>query len=381
MLPDIYKGKEQTFIKHRLLEAYLERLLMIIGRYEQRICFIDCFAGPWQAGGEDLHGTSIAISLEIMKKCRVALQQKYGRHVQFRALYIEKTKKAFDRLERFLANQVNGGVSMRCLKGEFYDLRSEILKWCGTADFCFFFIDPTGWRDIGVPTLSPLLKRGRSEFLINLMYNFLVRAHSQPVFESRMREIFGEVPDTTGMSPKSREKYLLRLYREHLKRETGERARTAYVRVLDPLKERPKYHLVYLTSHELGITVFMQGSEKLDIEQKQVRAQAKQNHRVDMTRQREMFPASQTPKHGDTGIEISEVKNYWLEGLGFSPKRFGIVELANMLEETDWFPGDFQRAFSQLEAEGMVRNLDAKGKRTRNPIRFDRGELLTKVKP
>jgi hypothetical protein len=28
---DDYKGKEQSFIKHRLLEAYIQRLFMIIG--------------------------------------------------------------------------------------------------------------------------------------------------------------------------------------------------------------------------------------------------------------------------------------------------------------------------------------------------------------
>jgi len=30
-VPDQYRGREQTYFKHRLLEAYLERLFMIVG--------------------------------------------------------------------------------------------------------------------------------------------------------------------------------------------------------------------------------------------------------------------------------------------------------------------------------------------------------------
>ncbi len=48
MNPEDYIGKEQAFIKHNLLKSYLERLFMIVGRYEEKILYVDCFAGPWQ---------------------------------------------------------------------------------------------------------------------------------------------------------------------------------------------------------------------------------------------------------------------------------------------------------------------------------------------
>ncbi len=31
------------------------------------ICFVDCFAGPWQAPSDDLSGTSISLSLQILE--------------------------------------------------------------------------------------------------------------------------------------------------------------------------------------------------------------------------------------------------------------------------------------------------------------------------
>ena len=72
-IPKQYKGREQTYFKHCLLEAYLERLFMIVGQYASTICYVDCFAGPWEEQGDDLGDTSIAKSLNIIKKCRDGL--------------------------------------------------------------------------------------------------------------------------------------------------------------------------------------------------------------------------------------------------------------------------------------------------------------------
>jgi three-Cys-motif partner protein len=156
-IPDDYKGKEQSFIKHRLLEAYIQRLFMIIGQYESRIRFVDCFAGPWEAESDNLKDTSIAISLNIMKGCYESLK-KQGKKVQFKALYIEKNREAYKILDSFLDKESTNEVHAESLYGDFYSLRSDILRWCGNDDFTFFFIDPTGWKDdVEIDTLRPLL--------------------------------------------------------------------------------------------------------------------------------------------------------------------------------------------------------------------------------
>jgi len=207
-----YKGREHTYIKHTLLKAYLERLFMIIGQYAKRIRYVDCFAGPWQEGSEDLSDTSIAISLNIMRKCHEGLLR-YGKDVNFKALYIEKDKKAFNKLTSFLGTETSHAVDAHSLCGEFYPLRKQILEWCGQEDFTFFFIDPTGWKQVIEPnTLRPLLQRQNSEFLINFMFDFVLRAHSQVTFEKQMKSIFGEIPNTVGMAPKEKETYLIERY-------------------------------------------------------------------------------------------------------------------------------------------------------------------------
>jgi len=382
-VPESYQGREQAFVKHQLLEAYLLRLFMIVGLRQRNIRYVDCFSGPWQEGSENLQDTSIGIALRIIRKCREGLL-KAGHHVTFHALFIEKDKKSFEKLQDYLAMIPQQEVMTKALPGDFFDLRESILQWCGANDFTFFFIDPKGWKKvIEIPTLAPLLRRQNSEFLINFMYDFLVRTHTQELFQEDMRAIFGRVPDTEGMTPEEKEAYLLSLYRKRLKEivpAKDGRPRSVSVPVLKPTIDRTLYHLVYLTRHPKGVVVFMEASERLDLVQRRARAQAKQEQRESKSHQLELFPSADGVREEKQANPL-EVKSYWLTRLTTTPCRYGIEELADMLEETGWFETDFQEAFHDLEKEGKVKNLDATGKRRTKFVHFDQtgGERLIKV--
>lgn len=386
-MPDHYKGREQAYFKHRLLEAYLERLFMIVGQHQRTICYVDCFAGPWQAKSENLEDTSIALSLRIIRRCQEGLK-KLNKDVHFKALFIEQDQKAYKKLENFLETKKDYGIKTKSFPGDFFTLRSDILSWCGRDSFAFFFIDPTGWKHaVELPTLESLLKRPNSEFLINFMYDFLLRTHTQKAFENDMRQIFGEVPDTSGMSPEKREEHLVTLYRTNLKKVVPTRdgrPRTACVKVLKVLKERTLYHLVYLTRHAKGITEFMEASEKLEIVQKKVRAVAQQEHREERSGQLELYTADESVSEEIASIDLSQVKEYWLTRLSPVPQAFGVNEFADMLEETGWFMGDFQRAFGELAKAGNARNLDdLSGRRRSQFVHYEenggKGERLVKL--
>lgn len=45
LMPIEYQGREQAYVKHTILRTYLQRLIMIIGRSEKVINYVDCFAG------------------------------------------------------------------------------------------------------------------------------------------------------------------------------------------------------------------------------------------------------------------------------------------------------------------------------------------------
>jgi len=383
MIPEHYHGREQAFIKHRLLKGYIERLFMIRGQNEKSISYVDCFAGPWQEGSLDLDDTSVGISLGIMNDCKKALA-KLSKDIHFRALFIEKNPESYRKLKSFVERSQWSGIDVKAINGDFYDLRGEILKWCDDDSFVFFFVDPSGWKEVvEIDTLRPLLLRSKSEYLINFMFGFINRFYTQAALEQDMKRIFGSVEDLSGMSPEEREKYLVTLYQERLKGSLPphhRRPRSARVQVLYPQKDRTLYYLVYLTRHPLGIMKFMEESEKLDVVQRIVRAEAKQDRRIRQTGQGE-FPAAVFMPIRKTVADPLEVKRYWLSKLECQPKRFGVDELADMLEETGWFISDFQSAFKKLQEENKAKNLDACKTRRVKVVNFEKGEHLQKLEP
>jgi len=384
-VPDAYHGRELAYIKHRLLEGYLEKLFMIVGMSSTRLgitelCYVDCFAGPWSDDSEDMASTSIAISLQILDRCRQALSR-LGMNLPVRALYIEKDKAAFARLQQFLTSRTPTGISAEALPGDFVALRAQILDWCGTNSFAFFFIDPTGWKDVGVTILQPLLQRERSEFLINFMYDFVNRTASMGDWKEDVAALLGETVDIDHLHGLKREKLLVNTYRKNLKQhlpaEGKWQGRSAYVRVLDRQKERPKYHLVYLTTHPRGTIEFMEISENLDQVQKHVRASTKQHARIAKSGTGELFGPEAFVDAEEGHASSNEVEAYWLKYLASGERRVGEEAFAKLLEDTDWFPGDFQRALGSLINAGKVRNLDAARKRPKKPLHWKNdGERL-----
>lgn len=389
MIPISYNDRRHALIKHTLLRKYLEILFTIIGRKQSTIWYVDCFAGPWQIEDNDssLNGTSISLSVEIMKKCHDTLMKVHNKKVIFKALYIEKDPESYERLKSYLSSIKYSNIHLYSLHGEFINLRKKILDTIGYNDFVFFFIDPKGWKEaIEIPTLLPLLKRNNCEFLINFMYIFINRNYSADIFKKRLKAVFGSEPkDCSNLDPDEREKYLINKYRMNLKSAilTNKEVKTAYVSILDPEKDRTKYHLVYVTRHPLGIVKFFEVSEKIELVQNIVREQTKRERIIEKTKQLELFPPTANIIDKDKPYTLNDIKEQLLNTIQSSPTQFGINEIALILEKKGWFISEIQKAFMQLEEDGKVQNLDAKAKRKKHPIHFEnnnnRGELLIKL--
>jgi hypothetical protein len=120
----------------------------------------------------------------------------------------------------------------------------------------------------------------------------------------------------------------------------------------------------------------MEISETLDQVQRRVRASTKQAARIKRSGQNELFNESDFVNRTATYMDITEVERYWLAYLATGERRIGLEEFAGMLEETDWFPGDLQRGLAQLIETGRVINLDAKSKRPKNPLHWDKRERV-----
>ena len=69
-VPDAYRGREQTYIKHTLLTKYLDRLGHKVRSQWDSINYVDCFAGPWQSAEPDYRDTSFGIAFHDFRSVR-----------------------------------------------------------------------------------------------------------------------------------------------------------------------------------------------------------------------------------------------------------------------------------------------------------------------
>lgn len=382
-IDDAYKGREHSLIKHELLRGYLEVLLSIVGvSGVRKFTYVDCFAGPWGDDTDSLAGTSIAISLEILAKVRETLEKVHGvQKLEFRAIYVEAGKRRYQRLSEYLDKNCPKGIDCHALHGDYSVLQDDILRLCGEQSFAFFFVDPMGWLDVGIPKLAKLLRRPKSEFLITFMYDFLNRAIGMADYREQVYQMLGKLEgkdyeQLDRMSPPDRADWVVRKYREQLKANMGpggNPARAFHADVLHKAKERVHYHMVYLTRHHKGIVKFADASEKVESLQKIVRAQNK----LDSSKQRSFFTAEYMVEHeASTTPNLGNVKAYWLKQLSDQPMQYDEARLADMLEETGWLTRDFQDAFRELLVENKVENLDGGTRRPKHPIHFDENERL-----
>ncbi len=390
ILPKEYEDREQAFVKHTVLAQYLMRLMMIVGQDRAgTIGFVDGFAGPWKSKTDDLSDTSIGISIEKMLEARKGYLDRGWKCPNFKALYIEKDPERSTRLQQHIAEQRGSlpqGVAVEAWQGDFIERLDEVLEYFDTSDFVFFFIDPTGWKDVSMSKLLPLLERPNSEILINFMYDFVNRAASQEEFEGHMRQMFGDIrePNLADIDdPVEREVAAVRAYRDHLNSALPDRLRfrTAYVRIKDPQADRAKYHLIYLTRHSKGIIVFMEESEAAEREiQPAVRAEAAVRREEEKTGQRSLFAVPQKSSRTEARPAMHDLRQAWLKRIGVEPKRFTQEDEADLLEETDCFPKDLQESLRQLITDGVVENLDAKRYRKKNVVNFQKQERLQRVR-
>jgi three-Cys-motif partner protein len=383
LIHEAYSGREQAAIKHKILEKYLEKLtaILAIGKKDFKFTYVDCFAGPWQANTAEMHTTSIAISLRVLEQCKRIIENRGG-SVVFRALFIEQDDVAYPHLEKYLNENTPQGIVAHSIHGEFVNSRQSILDWVGDSGHAFFFIDPKGWTEVKVNTLAPILARPRSEFVINFMYDFINRTASMERHTLDMEDLIGE-PVAELMTDGNRESKLSGAYRKNLKKKVPTRnidypVRSAYVKILDPQKNRTKYHLIYVTTHPKGIIKFMETIEVADDLQEKVRARIRDDKKVQKTRTQDLF-AEDEPYVDESLSKANEPKidDYWLQHIG-TERKIDEAGFADILEETNWFPSELQASLSRLILNKKIKNLDAPKPRPKRPLHFEKngGETL-----
>lgn len=287
---DLYVGREQTFVKHFILEKYLERFAFIVGTSWQSLTYVDCFSGPWNARSEELKDSSFSIALSQLRKAQRVHAQR-GRRVELRCFFLEKDGAAFQRLRDY-ADGIRD-VTIRTRNASLEESVDEIVSFVregGPTSFPFILIDPTGWSGFALDTIAPLLRLEPCEVLINFMTGHISRFLRSPDQETQgsFERLFGSGDfreRIRGMEePQDREDAAVDEYVRSIKRVGGYPFACSAI-VLNPQKSRTHFHLVYATRNAKGIEVFKETERKAMAVQEKARAEAGRRKRLERTGQ------------------------------------------------------------------------------------------------
>jgi three-Cys-motif partner protein len=288
----VYRGREQTRVKHLILEKYLEAFARIVGSGWDAITYVDCFSGPWNVQSNDFRDASFAIALNELRKAREWLRQK-GRELTIRCFFIEKDRDAYGQLANFCSNVADADVAHRNLELE--QAIPEILRFVslgGNRNFPFFFVDPNGWTGFAMDVISPLLQQRPAEVLINFMTGHIRRFIDAPQEQTKesFRRLFGNDSFRdllAGLRRSERDDAVVAEY-AHQVRNVGGFQYVCPAVILNPTRDSTHFHLLYATRNAKGVKVFKEVERTTMPEMERLRGEAHCRKRVRKTGQSEL---------------------------------------------------------------------------------------------
>ncbi len=292
---DHYVGREQTLVKHFILEKYLERFAHIVGSFWDTITYVDCFSGPWNVRSENLTDSSFSVALQQLRNARDTHKSR-GRHIRLRCFFLEKDRTAHAKLKEF-ADKIRD-VEIETRNASLEDSIPDVLDFAkrgGAHSFPFIFIDPTGWTGFEMVAIAPLLRLNPGEVLINFMTSHVRRFIDSPQEQTQesFKRLFGsEVfrERIQGLAHHDREEAAVSEYSKNVK-DIGKFNHVCTAIVLHPEIDRSHFHLIYATRNPKGIEVFKEAEKKAMQLMEAARAEARTRRREQRTGQPDLFPA------------------------------------------------------------------------------------------
>lgn len=181
--------KRVSRVKHIILQKYFPSWAMILGSRNSQLTYVDCFAGPgqYEMDGKPVEGSPVIAVKEAIKLVQSG-------HVRSLLLHLMDDKpKEVERLKGRLKDMEpyprNLTVEVSCADSR--SLVPNLLQGLPSRVPAFFLIDPYG-HPLPLSVIRTILRRQRTEVLINLMWFQINRDLNNPKVESRLNGLFGD---------------------------------------------------------------------------------------------------------------------------------------------------------------------------------------------
>jgi three-Cys-motif partner protein len=287
MTNELFFDREQTQVKHRILERYLQAFSPIIGSKYDEIVYVDCMAGPWESKDKGLSDTSFHKALSVFRDCLSR-----GRCKRVRALLIENDADSYQLLEAY-GNAIKD-IEVVTKRWDFNEHVEDVVDFARQSrnSFPFFFIDPTGWNEVRIDRIRPILQVNPGEVLINFMSSWVKRF--LPDSTKPFEELLGEGTDRLRtLQGDELDDELVNVYAARVRKE-GNYSYTCAIPILMPNRDAIHYHLVYGTRSFKGLEEFKQTEADAIPFMHDLRAAAQRRHEEEDSGQGFLLPADET---------------------------------------------------------------------------------------
>lgn len=261
-LSTVWPLEPHTRAKHEILRRYLQAWLPILGKYHERIVYIDGFAGPGLYEGGEPGSPVIAL------KTALDHAQRISGEVVF--LFIENDTDRADSLKGQIAT-LSLPASFRCdvESGPCAPILSSLLARIeatgGSLAPTFAFLDPFGYSHTPFDLVARILRNQRCEVLITFMYEEINRFISFEQETAHFDELFGCDRWRQAANLRTsleRQNFLRELYRAQLRTVAG--ARYVHAFEMRNANGRVDYFLYFATNSLLGVKKMKEAMWKVD---------------------------------------------------------------------------------------------------------------------
>lgn len=176
--------------KHFVLRSYLDAWLPIMTRWNERVLFIDAFAGPGEYTGGEAGSPVIALDAFLEH----SFQKRITNEIIY--IFIEKKKEFCEHLETLLqpyASKLPNNCKLYVFNSTFDEKLTEVLdhidEQITQLDPAFVMIDPFGWSDTPMETIGRILRNDKAEVYISFMARDINRFKDNPEQQERFNAL------------------------------------------------------------------------------------------------------------------------------------------------------------------------------------------------
>lgn len=254
----IWSLEPHTKAKHEILTRYLQAWFAIMQRYNNRLLFLDGFAGP----GVYLEGEpgSPIITLRLLLQHN-SFPSWAG--TTFNLLFIEpepaRNASLHEQVEMYM--EQSGGLpsNVRVILGDepFENEATSLLESAESRGKqlvpTFAFLDPFGLKGLPLEVVRRLMSSDKCELFLNFAVKNMARFTDDANMESHLDALFGGDVwrETLSIPVGDRGPALLDLYIEQLREACGGELYIWSFRMVS--RGQDSYHLVYVTRNLLGL--------------------------------------------------------------------------------------------------------------------------------